>query len=187
MAVQAWRVLADALRLADVRLVADESVPGLHPTRTARLVAAAAAEPTGTVVLGRSGRSTPRSPATSGSVGSGGWRSTSAGWPTVDRRPAAARPISRFPSSDVDVALVVDDDVPVDRVADALAGAGGDVLESVVLFDVYRGDGVATGRRSLAFRLRFGALDRTLTDQDVGELRQRCIDAAQAAVGAVLR
>ncbi len=184
MAVQAWRVLADALRLIDVRLVADESVPGLHPTRTARLVAAAAGQ---TVVLGAVGEVDPVVAAHFG-LGRVGWLEVDLGQlATVDRRPAAARPISRFPSSDIDVALVVDDGVPVDRVADALAGAGGDGLESVVLFDVYRGDGVVAGRRSLAFRLRFGAFDRTLTDQDVGELRQRCIDAAQEAVGAVLR
>jgi phenylalanyl-tRNA synthetase beta chain len=187
MAVQTWRVLADALRLIDVRLVADESVPGLHPTRAARLVAAAAAEPAGTVVLGAVGEVDPAVAAHFG-LSRVGWLEVDLGQlATVDRRPAAARPLSRFPSSDIDVALVVDDDVPVDRVADALANAGGDLLESVVLFDVYRGDGVVAGRRSLAFRLRFGALDRTLTDQDVGELRQRCIDAARDAVGAVLR
>jgi phenylalanyl-tRNA synthetase beta chain len=150
-------------------------------------VAAAATEPTGTVVLGAVGEVDPAVAVHFG-LGRVGWLEVDLGQlATVDRRPAAARPISRFPSSDIDVALVVDDDVPVDRVADALAGAGGDVLESVVLFDVYRGDGVPAGRRSLAFRLRFSSLDRTLTDQDVGELRQRCIDAAQKAVGAILR
>ena len=74
-----------------------------------------------------------------------------------------------------------------DAVARAMAEAGGDLLESVSLFDVYRGEGVAEGRRSLAFRLRFCALDRTLTDQEVGALRLACIEAAGSAVGATLR
>ena len=104
----------------------------------------------------------------------------------VPRRGAEARPVSRFPSTDVDLALVVPDEVPAAAVAGALGGAGGALLESVELFDVFRGTTVGEGRRSLAFRLRFCALDRTLTDAEVGELRLACIEAA-SAVGAVLR
>ncbi len=75
----------------------------------------------------------------------------------VPRRDERIRPVSRYPSSDIDLALVVDDAIPADEVADVLAVAGGDLLESVTLFDVYRGPGVDPGRRSLAFRLRFCA------------------------------
>ena len=76
--------------------------------------------------------------------------------------------------------------IPSD-LARSLTAAGGKLLESVVLFDVYRGVGVPEGRRSLAYRLRFGAVDRTLTDQEVGELRLACIGAVESAVGATLR
>jgi phenylalanyl-tRNA synthetase beta chain len=72
-------------------------------------------------------------------------------------------------------------------VAEVLGDAGGELLESVQLFDVFRGTAVGEGRRSLAYRLRFCALDRTLTDGEVGELRAACIDAAAREVGAVLR
>ncbi len=65
--------------------------------------------------------------------------------------------------------------------------AAGDLLESVTLFDVYRGTGIAEGARSLAYRLRFCAPDRTLTDEEVGTLRARCIEAAEKEFGAVLR
>ena len=95
--------------------------------------------------------------------------------------------MSRFPSSDIDLALVVEDAVPAERVADVLAAAAGDLLESVTLFDVYRGEGIGAGRRSLAYRLRFCAPDHTLTDEEVGALRVACIAAAEDAVGAVLR
>ena len=54
-------------------------------------------------------------------------------------------------------------------------------------FDVYRGDAVGEGRRSLAFALRLQATDRTLTDGEVAELRQRCIDAVQGSLPATLR
>jgi phenylalanyl-tRNA synthetase beta chain len=105
----------------------------------------------------------------------------------VARRAPVAAAVSRFPSSDIDLALVVDDGVPADVVADVLGSAAGDLLESVTLFDVYRGAHIGEGVRSLAFRLRFCSLDHTLTDDEVGALRARCIDAAVSELGAVLR
>jgi phenylalanyl-tRNA synthetase beta chain len=95
--------------------------------------------------------------------------------------------VSRFPSSDIDLAFVVDDATPAGSVEETLARAGGDLLVDLALFDVYRGEGVPRGRRSLAFRLRFLALDHTLTDEEVGEVRQRCIEAVESAHPAALR
>ena len=95
--------------------------------------------------------------------------------------------MSRFPSSDIDLALVVEDRFPADAVADVLRSAGGDLLESVSLFDVYRGAGIPEGARSLAYRLRFCSPDRTLTDEEVGALRARCIETVEREFGAVLR
>jgi phenylalanyl-tRNA synthetase beta chain len=95
--------------------------------------------------------------------------------------------VSRFPSSDIDLAFVVEDRYPADAVADALRSAAGDLLESVRLFDVYRGAGIADDARSLAYRLRFCSSERTLTDEEVGELRARCIDAVEMEYGGVLR
>ena len=73
------------------------------------------------------------------------------------RRPLEAAPVSRFPSSDIDLAFVVPDEVPAQAVERPWSPAGGELLESVELFDVYRGDGLGGGVRSLAFRLRFCA------------------------------
>jgi phenylalanyl-tRNA synthetase beta chain len=95
--------------------------------------------------------------------------------------------VSRFPSSDVDLAFVVADSVAAGAVARTLQAAGGDLLESLDLFDVYRGPGLSEGTRSLAYRLRFCALDRTLTDADIGGLRTGCIEAVERAHGAALR
>jgi phenylalanyl-tRNA synthetase beta chain len=105
----------------------------------------------------------------------------------VPRRLATGGAVSRFPSSDIDLAFVVDDRHPAAAVGEALRRAGGDLLESVHLFDVYRGTGIDEGARSLAYRLRFCAPDRTLTDEEVGELRTSCIDAATKQFGASLR
>jgi phenylalanyl-tRNA synthetase beta chain len=82
---------------------------------------------------------------------------------------------------------VVEDRHPADAVADTLRAAGGDLLESVTLFDVYRGPGMDEGARSLAYRLRFCSPERTLTDEDVGVLRARGIEAVEQEFGASLR
>jgi phenylalanyl-tRNA synthetase beta chain len=98
-----------------------------------------------------------------------------------------AREVSRFPASDMDLAFVVAEAVPAGAVAATLREAGGDLLESLSLFDVYRGGQLPAGQRSLAFRLRFRALDRTLDDAELAGARRRAIDAVVAAHGAELR
>lgn len=104
----------------------------------------------------------------------------------VEPKPATWKPTSRYPSSDIDLAFVVPDEVPAERVDKAIRQATGALLADLTLFDVYRGAGVADGHRSLAYRLRLQAADRTLTDAEVGQLRERCITTA-AKTGAVLR
>ena len=64
------------------------------------------------------------------------------------------RPFSTFPSSDVDIAFEVDDEVPASTVEDAIRASAGALLWTVRLFDVFRGGTVADGRRSLAYSLR---------------------------------
>jgi phenylalanyl-tRNA synthetase beta chain len=68
-----------------------------------------------------------------------------------------------------------------------LRDAVGELLEHVQLFDVFRSDALGPGKVSLAFSLRFRAPDRTLTDDEVGRLRQTAIDAVKTAHGAELR
>ena len=110
---------------------------------------------------------------------------------TCSRRPAEAavqaRPLSTFPVAHTDLALVVDEAVPAADVAEALRGGAGEQLEALTLFDVYRGDQVGDGRKSLAYRLTFRAPDRTLTTDEVSALRDTALRAAADAVGAVQR
>ncbi|MBI1377444.1 MAG: phenylalanine--tRNA ligase subunit beta [Frankiales bacterium] len=96
-------------------------------------------------------------------------------------------PLSSYPVAKEDVALVVDAGVPAAAVQAALEAGAGELLESVRLFDVYTGEQVGEGRRSLAFALRFRAPDRTLTVEEVVAARDAAVAAAGAAVGAVLR
>ncbi|NED79683.1 hypothetical protein G3I76_06180, partial [Streptomyces sp. SID11233] len=70
---------------------------------------------------------------------------------------------STFPVATQDVALVVEQDVPAAEVERALREGAGELLESLRLFDVFTGEQIGGGRKSLAYALRFRAADRTLT------------------------
>ncbi len=94
---------------------------------------------------------------------------------------------SRYPASSIDLAFVVDESVPAGAAQRTLGAAAGDLLEDVRLFDVFRSDALGPNKKSLAFGLRFRAPDRTLTDEEVGKLRKRCIDAMAKEHGASLR
>ncbi len=94
---------------------------------------------------------------------------------------------SRYPASTIDLAFVLDEPVPAGAAQRTLALTAGELLEDVRLFDVFRSDALGATKKSLAFGLRFRAPDRTLTDEEVGGLRQRCIDAMAKEHGASLR
>jgi phenylalanyl-tRNA synthetase beta chain len=91
-----------------------------------------------------------------------------------------------YPSVHQDLAIVVADEVPAARVRDAVLAGGGGLLRSATIFDLYRGDQVGEGRKSLAFRLEFRAPDRTLTDAEVAE-RRRAIEGSLGEIEGTLR
>ena len=92
---------------------------------------------------------------------------------------------SSFPVAKEDLALIVGDDVPSAAVQKALSAAS-PLIESVRLFDVYSGDQVPEGKKSLAFALRLRAPDRTLTDDEIKAAREAAVTAA-GSLGATLR
>ena len=94
--------------------------------------------------------------------------------------------VTTFPAVLQDLAVTVADEVSAERVRRAVRAGGGDLLASAEVFDVYRGEQVDSDSKSLALRLEFRAPDRTLTDAEVGELRER-IKAELAAIGGALR
>jgi phenylalanyl-tRNA synthetase beta chain len=172
--------LTQELRLADVRLEA-AMLDGFHPTRAARVLVGG--EPVGVV----------------GQVADAVVEALSLVGPVVaaeidvdamlagKRVERAQRPISRFPASTVDLAFVVDERVSAAGILATLLRTAGDLLEDVALFDVFRSEALGPGKVSLAFSLRFRAPDRTLTDDEIGALRQAGIDAVAAEHGATLR
>src|SRR4051794_5282291 len=95
--------------------------------------------------------------------------------------------LSTFPVAKEDVALLVPNDVPAAQVEAALREGAGADLESIRLFDVYTGDQLGPGHKSLAFALRFRAPDRTLTERETGAARDAAVALAAARCGAVQR
>ena len=91
-----------------------------------------------------------------------------------------------YPAVHQDLAVVVPEETPAAAVRTAVFDAGGELLRSAEVFDLYRGEQLGEGQKSLALRLSFRAPDRTLTDEEVAPLRER-IREALAEIGGSLR
>jgi phenylalanyl-tRNA synthetase beta chain len=178
-AMAVWREISATMGVG-ARIDQTRVPPGLHPTRSA--VLQAGKEPTGAVgevhpavlerfevaervailelnldeVLGR------------------------------EPKPAVWSPVSRMPSSDLDLAFVLPEEIPAERLEKAIRQGAGKLLDDITLFDVYRGGSLGADRRSLAYRLRLQSPDRNLTDADVAEVR-RSVQTATTKLGAELR
>jgi phenylalanyl-tRNA synthetase beta chain len=101
--------------------------------------------------------------------------------------PRTLAPISVHPPVYEDLAVVVDESVSELKVRALITQTGSHLLRSVTLFDVYRGEQVGVGKKSLAYRLVYQADDRTLTDKEVAKLREKIIRRLERDLGATLR
>jgi phenylalanyl-tRNA synthetase beta chain len=175
-----WAVLSETLGLSDVTI--DQSAPpaGLHPGRSGVLIS-------GGVLVGEIGEIDP------GVLDALGIRERVA-WLQLDLGSALAAPhgehryhhISRYPSSDLDLAFEVSDSVAASTIATVIREAAGPLLVGLSLFDVFRGHPVPESHRSLAYRLRLQAPDRTLTEEDLSGIQRTVVHGA-ASAGAILR
>ncbi len=169
-----------ALALPNVQLK-PATPPGLHATRSAEIVVAGRTR-------GVVGEVDPGVLESYGVEGRVAWIEVDLGelltGPHGNRK---YTPVSKYPSSDIDLAFEVSESVAAGQVEGSLRKGGGPLLKEVELFDVYRGDGLPEGTRSLAYRLRFQAADRTLTDAEVAEASQACIDTVAKQQKATLR
>lgn len=95
--------------------------------------------------------------------------------------------VSTYPPILEDLALVVDESMPASTIAAMIDQTGGKTVIDVRLFDVFRGDQVGAGKKSLAYSLTYQAEDRTLTDKEVGKIRKKIIGRLERELGAVLR
>jgi phenylalanyl-tRNA synthetase beta chain len=96
------------------------------------------------------------------------------------------RDVTTYPAVVQDIAVVAPEDLPAADIEAAVRAGGGDLLDSLRVFDLYRGEQVGEGNRSLALRLEFRSPERTLTDEDVAELR-KAIETRLAEIGGRLR
>ncbi|MCS6826674.1 MAG: phenylalanine--tRNA ligase subunit beta [Caldilinea sp.] len=96
-------------------------------------------------------------------------------------------PISPYPPVVEDLAFIVDEAIPVRAVESAIRAAGGPLLTDVALFDLYRGEPLPPGTKSLAFRLTYQSQEANLRDADVVKLRERIIRRVEREVGGKLR
>jgi phenylalanyl-tRNA synthetase beta chain len=96
-------------------------------------------------------------------------------------------PLPRFPSVHRDLAFVVRGDVEQEKVERTIREAGGTLLTELVLFDVFKGDQIGAGNKSLAYSLEFQPLDRTLTDAEIDAEIARIVNRVESTCGAKLR
>jgi phenylalanyl-tRNA synthetase beta chain len=96
-------------------------------------------------------------------------------------------PVPTYPPVLEDIAVIVDEDITANRVEEAIRSGGGKALSEVQMFDVYRGEQIGEGKKSLAYSLTYQALDRTLTDKDAEKIRQKIIRRLEKDLGAQLR
>ncbi|MCL1899174.1 MAG: phenylalanine--tRNA ligase subunit beta [Promicromonosporaceae bacterium] len=100
--------------------------------------------------------------------------------------PVTASPVSSYPAAKEDFAFVVPTDLPAEHLAAAITAGAGDVLEDLTLFDVFEGEQIGEGKKSLAYALRLRAADHTLSADEIRAVREDVVTAA-AEVGATLR
>jgi len=178
-AMDMWSQFSSFLGVG-AQLFQDASPAGFHGTRSAQLRR-------GKIVLGAVGEIDPTVLASFGVSGRVACLEINLSIVLGETpKVAAAQVVSKYPSSDFDLAFVVPQTVAAGTLLKSLRQAGGNLLVDAVLFDIYRGKGVADGARSLAFRFRFQAPDRTLGETEIADARARCIAAAQK-LGAELR
>lgn len=103
------------------------------------------------------------------------------------RTEASYSPLPKYPSTSRDIALLVDEEQSVGEMEKLIKSNGGEILEQVKLFDIYRGSQVSEGKKSVAFTLTYRDLNKTLTEEEVAVVHERILAALKGTFNAVLR
>ena len=174
-------MLLRGLRLRDAEFVPAEDAAHLHPGRAAQLLVAGA--PVG--ILGelhpliQAHYDFGEAPVLAAEFDLRALRASAVA--------AAIVPVPNFPAIFEDIAVVIREDLPASQVESLIRTAGGELLSEVRLFDLYRGDQIAAGMKSLAYRLTYRAADRTLTDAEAASIRNQIIRRLEQDLSAKLR
>jgi phenylalanyl-tRNA synthetase beta chain len=105
----------------------------------------------------------------------------------AETAPLHYEPIPRFPSITRDIALVVEKEKTAGELENIIKNAGGNLLKEVQVFDLYEGEHMEPGKKSIAFSLKYYDPERTLTDEDVNKAHEKVLQAVKEQAGAVLR
>lgn len=105
----------------------------------------------------------------------------------MPKKDLQVKPVSAFPPAKEDIALVVDSDIPAVDVQQVIAKQAGDLLEEVRLFDIFSGEQLGAGKKSLAFSLKIRSAEGTLSADEIQAVRNRIIKAAAKKFKATLR
>lgn len=97
------------------------------------------------------------------------------------------KPLPKFPAVTRDIALVVDEEVLVQDIEDTIRKAGSNIVEKVELFDIYRGEQVEEGKKSIAYAIVYRNESKTLTDKEVNKVHEKILRALEYKLGAILR
>jgi phenylalanyl-tRNA synthetase beta chain len=172
-----WRLLARSLGV-DAEIAA-ASAPGFHPGRTAQVTLDG-------VVIGNVGELTPAAGRHFGIPDRVGVAEVDLEALLRALPPRRAWSPSIYPHVDFDLSFLLDDDLTAGTLLEVTSGAAGSMLERAVVFDEFRSDILGAGKKALAITYRLRASDRTLTADEIAELRLTMIRAAEAS-GAELR
>ncbi len=96
-------------------------------------------------------------------------------------------PLPKFPPVDRDIAVVVDETLLSKVIRVKIEEVGGSMVESVTLFDVYKGEQVPAGKKSLAYSIRYRSQEKTLTEEEVDEIHRKVLSELEKSFGATLR
>jgi phenylalanyl-tRNA synthetase beta chain len=98
-----------------------------------------------------------------------------------------ARAVPVFPAVLEDLAIIVDENVPAAHIEEVMRKAGGSLLVDVELFDIFRGEQIGEGKKSLAYRLTYQSAERTLNESDAARLRNAIVQGLEHELGAQIR
>jgi phenylalanyl-tRNA synthetase beta chain len=174
-----WEMLCDVLSIRDAS-VQQAPIPPFHPWRSAELVI-------GEVVIGALGELHPSVAAAFGLQGRVVGCELDLAELVIDRGPWSYIAPSVFPPVIFDMAFIVDAATPATDLTVVIREAAGDLLEHLNVFDVFTGESIGEGRKSLAVNIRLRAGDRTLTDDDAAGVRRSITTSISDRLGGELR
>lgn len=174
-----WEMVARSMRLEGTELRATERAP-FHPGRAAEIVHDGA-------VIGIVGEIHPAVAATHGIEGRAIAGEIEVDPIVVEGESWQFEVPSSYPPQVFDLAFELDSSVPAGVLLEAIDAVDQGMIEKRVIFDVYEGDPIPDGRKSVAINLTVRAPDRTLSDEDVAPIRRSIVEAVEAATGGTLR